>query len=68
LIWTSVETGLPFTLVIVQGGDNARLLGTPPVEELVCHGVEMAPEAPVTFWKVVTNALQVTFGFQAETD
>ncbi len=55
-------------LVIVHGGDSARLLGTPPVVELVCHGVEMAPDEPVTFWKVVTNALQETFGFQAETD
>ena len=44
------------------------MLGTPPVEELVCHGVEMAPEAPVTFCKVVTSALQETFGFQDETD
>jgi len=68
LIWTRVETTSPFVLVIVHGGDSARLLGTPPVVELVCHGVEIAPDEPVTFWKVVTNALQETFGFQAETD
>ena len=55
-------------LVTVHGGDRARLFGTPPVVELVCHGVPIAPEGPVTFWNVVTNALQETFGFQAETD
>ncbi len=55
-------------LTIVHGGDSARLLGTPPAVELVCHGVEIAPDEPVTFRKVVTNALQEMFGFQAETD
>jgi len=55
-------------LVIVQGGDRARLLGTPPAVELVCQGVEIAPEGPVTFRNVVTVAPQETLGFQDATD
>ncbi len=56
--------------LIVQGGESARLSGTPPVLALfTCQGLpDRDPDEPVTFWKVVTRALQVTFGFHAVTD
>ncbi len=52
-------------LLIVHGGDRARLFGTPPVVESTCHGLpESDPDEPVTFWNVVNVGAQETLGFQ----
>ena len=50
--------------MVVHGGDNARLLGMPPLVKLVCHRLPVSGPPFVAWANVTSVALHLTLGFQ----